>query len=155
MIVPPSAVPAGSSWLVPLADLSLILFVVTGAALAQQPLDALPPRAREEDGRQTGFVQTVPVAMQVDAPGAPPLAQWLATNGRDPTGLVTIEGHFSAPAEREAIAARVTGTRKWHGTCWRLRNADNPKEFVRCCTSLPFSPPPASWPRRLPPLPRA
>lgn len=95
----------GASWLVPLADLSMILFVVTGAALAQQSTPAAPPR--EEDGRQTGFVQTVPVAMLTDAPGGPPLAQWLAGNGGDATGLVTIEGHFALPADRPRIEARV------------------------------------------------
>ena len=98
-------VSTGASWLVPLADLSMILFVVTGAALAQQAAPVM--RSRVEDGRQTGFVQTVPVAMLTDAPGGPPLAQWLAGNGRDATGLVTIEGHFAAPADRPRIEARV------------------------------------------------
>lgn len=95
----------GASWLVPLADLSMILFVVTGAALAQQAAPAVRPR--EEEGRPTGFVQTVPVAMLADGPGAPPLARWLAGNADDATGLVTIEGHFAAPADRSRIAARV------------------------------------------------
>ncbi len=95
----------GASWLVPLADLSMILFVVTGAALAQQAAPAQRPR--EEEGRPTGFVQTVPVAMLADEPGAPPLARWLAGNSGDATGLVTIEGHFAAPADRPRIAARV------------------------------------------------
>jgi hypothetical protein len=100
------AAPTGASWLVPLADLSMILFVVTGAALAQQAAPATRPR--EEEGRQTGFVQTVPVAMLTDAPGGTPLAQWLAGNGSDATGLVTIEGHFAAPADRPRIEARVS-----------------------------------------------
>lgn len=100
------AASTGASWLVPLADLSMILFVVTGAALAQQPAPAA--RLRGEDGRPTGFIQTVPVAMLTDAPGGPPLAQWLAGNGSDATGLVTIEGHFAAPADRPRIEARVS-----------------------------------------------
>jgi len=96
----------GASWLVPLADLSMILFVVTGAALAQSPQDqpAPPP---EPPAAHNGFVQTVPVAVYRDAPGAPPLDQWLASNASDRTGLVTIEGRYTLPAEREAVAARV------------------------------------------------
>lgn len=101
----PAATP-GASWLVPLADLSMILFVVTGAALAQQAAPASAPP--DEAGRQTGFVQTVPVAMLTDAPDGPPLAQWLAGNGGDATGLVTIEGHFAASTDRPRIEARVS-----------------------------------------------
>lgn len=100
------AATTGASWLAPLADLSMILFVVTGAALAQHATPAVRPR--EADGRPTGFVQTVPVAMLADVPGGPPLAQWLAGNGSDATGLVTIEGHFAAPADRPRIEARVS-----------------------------------------------
>ena len=104
MIMPADGA-ARASWLVPLADLSMILFVVTGASLAAAPR----PQAQESAGQQQagGFVQSVPVAVLVDAPDSPPLGDWLARYGQDPTGLLTIEGRYAAAADRAQVAGRA------------------------------------------------
>jgi hypothetical protein len=87
---------AGSGWQTVLADLSLILFMVTAAAVSQAPPEAAvkplsPVPALGE-----------PVAVWRGEPGAPPLAQWLALAGADPLLRLTI----IAPA-REAAAAQA------------------------------------------------
>ncbi len=104
----------GSSWLVPLADLSMILFVVTGASMASLPqggaADAPPPPVAERplaDLARSGFVQSVPVAVLVDGPGNPPLAEWIAAQASDSAGQLTIEGRYRRAGEREGVTGRA------------------------------------------------
>lgn len=96
---------SGSSWLIPLADLSLILFITTAASLAVQPAaprrDEPPPPPAAE-----GIAQGVAAAVFVDGPGAPPLADWLAQYRAGSGEQLTIEGYFVAQ-DRERIAARA------------------------------------------------
>lgn len=104
----------GNSWLVPLADLSMILFVVTGASMASLPQDGAqqvppPPVAQRPlaDLARSGFVQSVPVAVLVDGPGNPPLAEWIAAQASDRAGQLTIEGRFRLAGERAGVARRA------------------------------------------------
>lgn len=94
---------SGSSWLVPLADLSLILFITTAASLA-----ASPATLRQEEPQETNgsIAQGVPAAVFVDAPQGPPLAEWLEQYRAGSGEQLTIEGHF-LPQDRARIAARA------------------------------------------------
>jgi hypothetical protein len=116
----PGSVTAGHSWLVPLADLSMILFVVTGASIATLPAgqtdgDRLPPpiaahplsRAQRSEPAHDGFVQSVPVAVMIDGPGNPSLGNWVAAQAADRTGQLTIEGRYGSATQRERVTARA------------------------------------------------
>jgi hypothetical protein len=93
---------SGASWLVPLADLSMILFIITGVTMSARPPEdeAVPPPALG------GIAQGVPSGVFVDAPGAPPLAEWLALYRPGSGEQLTVEARF-APADRVWVAARA------------------------------------------------
>lgn len=87
------------SWLVPLADLSMILFVITGSAMSARPPQATPVQ-------QGGFAQGTAAAVFIDSGDGPTLSAWLAQTPPGPGQQVTIEGRFP-PSARTATLARV------------------------------------------------
>ncbi|MFB0613789.1 hypothetical protein [Aurantiacibacter poecillastricola] len=89
---------ANGSWLVPLADLSLILFITMAGALAAQTQDV--PAGSPAEG--------VTVSLHVDAPGAPPLAAMLADHPLSPGEQLTVQGYYAA-GDREAVTLRTEG----------------------------------------------
>lgn len=94
----------GSSWLVPLADLSLILFIITAASLAARPD---PGSSDAAEAQPVGsFAQGVPASVFIDLPGGPALEEWLADYHAAGGEQLTIEGYF-VPADRATIAART------------------------------------------------
>ena len=92
---------AGSGWQTVLADLSLILFMVMASAVNEAPASApaapLPPAVLPALGD--------PVALWRQAPGAPPLKDWLASSGPDPRLRLTILAAPDAAIEALALAA--------------------------------------------------
>ena len=86
----------GSGWQTVLADLSMILFMVTASAVGEAP--AQPP---------TGAVPALPalgepVALWREGPGAPGLSDWLASANADPRLRLTI---LAEPARVDAALA--------------------------------------------------
>lgn len=106
---------ASVGWQTAMADLSLILFMVTAAAVSREPAGAQshgggvkgPPAALAPSP------QGEALAVYLDAPGAPPLADWLAQQSSDPRQQVTITVRYgAAPAGQQralAAAARLVG----------------------------------------------
>ncbi len=92
----------GSSWLVPLADLSMILFIITGVTMSARPPATDAPPAPPPGG----IAQGVASGVFVDAPGAPPLAEWLAQYRPGSGEQLTVEGRF-IPADRARVSARA------------------------------------------------
>ncbi len=79
---------AGSGWQTLLADLSIILFMVTAAALSQAGGGAAPqPSPRSE-----------PLAVWRGGADAPRLAAWLDGQPRDPRQQLSILAHYPAEA---------------------------------------------------------
>ena len=93
----------GSSWLVPLADLSMILFIITGVTMSARPPQEEAPLPPPPMG---GIAQGVASGIFVDAPGAPPLADWLAQYHPGSGEQLTVEGRF-LPTDRARVAARA------------------------------------------------
>lgn len=105
---------AGTGWQYAIADLSLILFLVTASALAHagggrsaaspHPAQRLPVTAAAE---------SEPVAVWSPGPEAPPLTAWLAREGHDPRLEVRIvvryTGGTRAPAVAQALDLAVVG----------------------------------------------
>lgn len=77
---------AGSGWQTVLADLSLILFMVTAAAVSEAPAQPNPPPPAPSALPALGE----PVAVWRAAPGGPTLSEWLATQPADPRQRLTL-----------------------------------------------------------------
>ncbi|MEJ2408844.1 MAG: hypothetical protein P8Y58_07250 [Novosphingobium sp.] len=90
---------AGQSWQTSLADLSLILFMATAAAVSHQP--AKPPKSQASAAPSP---QTEPLSVYVAAPDAPPLAQWLQEQAADPRQQLTITARYGAGARAQSRA---------------------------------------------------
>ena len=86
---------AGSGWQTVLADLSLILFMTTAAAVSEAP--AAPPQAKI---RLPALGE--PVAVWRAAPDGPSLPEWLATQSNDPRQRLTL---VAAPVDGSAAMA--------------------------------------------------
>lgn len=85
-----------ANWQVPLADLSLILFIVTGGALSKIA-NAEEPAVPAEG---------VAAAVYVDGPDAPPLIQLINSHTPAVGEQLTVLGYY-APGERSAVARRT------------------------------------------------
>ncbi|KRA82871.1 hypothetical protein ASD76_01900 [Altererythrobacter sp. Root672] len=90
-------------WQTTMADLALILFIVTAAGISSeiQKKDALP-------------VSGEPLAIYSDAEGAPPLSQWLAEQAPDQRQQLSLivryeAGHAPEAAEKAIEMARAAG----------------------------------------------
>jgi hypothetical protein len=98
----------GSGWQFLLADLSLILFMITAAALAQtqeasaeQQKVTLSPRSGQD--AVTLSPQGQPLAVYRAEPGAPPLARWLGGQSADARQQLTIVAQFRAGEQGAAL----------------------------------------------------
>jgi hypothetical protein len=103
---------ASGGWQTALADLSLILFMVTAAAVGQQPPGILPREGKGAAGAAPAPpVQSEPLAVYIDAPGAPSLAEWLDQQALDPRQQLTVTARYgTGPGAQEralASAARL------------------------------------------------
>lgn len=88
---------AGSGWQTVLADLSLILFMVTASAVSEAPPASPPPPVVLP-------AQGGPVALWRAGPGAPALPQWLAQHPDPRLGLTIL-----APPEEVEAALALSG----------------------------------------------
>lgn len=96
--------PESTSWLVPLADLSLILFILAGGVAASTSgQDA--PAARERDGLDAPAVG-VASSIYYHGEGAAPLSEMLAMHQPSLGEQLTIMGHF-VPGERDTVTQQV------------------------------------------------
>lgn len=98
---------AASGWQTILADLSLILFMITAAALARSssgsPENGAPEQAPAEIGPSP---LGEPLAIWRDAPGMPPLGQWIAEQAPDTRQQLTIFAQYR-PGGQAAAAAHA------------------------------------------------
>lgn len=118
MKVPPHGLygaPIAMPWQTILADLALILFLMTAAALATAPdtpvLPAAPPSPPPAPS-----ARGEPVGVWREAPDMPGLAEWLAQQARDPRLRVSIlvrhlAGHEQAAFVRAQELMRKAGAR--------------------------------------------
>ena len=110
---------ASTGWQTILADLSLILFMVTASALANAPDGPLAPddprpaaahpspvASKPKTAPVIAAPQAEPVGVWRSGVGAPPLAQWLKDVGTDPRLRLTITVHY-APGGRKAALAQA------------------------------------------------
>ncbi len=111
--------PIAMPWQTILADLAMILFMMTAAALANAPESPLLPAAVKADLPKAPAPAAPrpptplsaapsprgePVGVWRDDPGAPGLAGWLAQQGRDPRLRVSILVRHQQGRETAALA---------------------------------------------------
>ena len=96
---------AGSGWQTVLADLSLILFMVTAAVVAEPPAPNAAVTARPAAPALPALGE--PVAVWSDVPGGPALKDWLVQTARDPRLRLTI---VAAPDQAETALALAAGS---------------------------------------------
>jgi len=97
----------GGGWQVMLADLALILFMVSASALDRPEPNEPPPEAALQVP-QMGE----PVAIWRDEPGASPLQQWLADQQHDARLQLTIVARGERRVERAlALLGKAPGAR--------------------------------------------
>lgn len=111
---------AGTGWQTLMADLSIILFMVTAAALSQagpgkaaQPLPA-PAAGPSQRGE--------PIAVYRTGAGAPPLGEWLDSLPRDERQLLTVVATYTPGKQAEALtrAAALAGEAEQRRVLTRL-----------------------------------
>lgn len=90
----------GTGWQTLLADLSIILFMITAAALSQSSHDA--GKKKDEDAPAPS-PRSTPLAVYRAGEGAPPLGEWLAAQQRDPRQLLTIVAPYAAGRQTQAL----------------------------------------------------
>ena len=102
------SVRVGTGWQTIIADLSMILFMLTASAVtsqgpkaAQAPASTAAPQASVET-IQPG-ARSEPVAVWIAGEGAPPLREWLAQQPRDSRQQVTVTASYAPGALDEAM----------------------------------------------------
>ncbi|TCM18883.1 hypothetical protein EDF56_104417 [Novosphingobium sp. PhB165] len=95
-----------ASWQTSLADLSLILFMITAAAVTHRPAHQRPSDRPAPTHRQVApSDRSEPTAVYIDAPGAPPLDRWLGEQPRDPRQQLTITVAYAPGRQADALEA--------------------------------------------------
>jgi hypothetical protein len=89
-----------ATWQLVLADLALILFLVTLAALAGFPESEPAGSARRPGGEPARFAPSQ--ALYRAGPDAPPLGEWLARQEGDARATLTIYARHDRTGESEA-----------------------------------------------------
>lgn len=101
------SVRVGTGWQTIIADLSMILFMLTASAVAHQGPKA-PARPASAAAAPQALVQpgarSEPVAVWIAGEGAPPLREWLAQQPRDSRQQVTITASYAPGALNAALA---------------------------------------------------
>jgi hypothetical protein len=107
---------AAVGWQTMLADLSLILFMVTAAAMAEpaapvaKPAKPAPPPAPPALTALADPVRAQPLSVWREAPGSVGIGPWLASQQIDSRQQLTITVHYPPTGQTRALsdAARLT-----------------------------------------------
>ncbi len=94
---------AGSGWQYVMTDLSMILFMITAAAVNEAPARPAMPVKAPTAPPALGE----PIAVWRSGPGAPDLRQWLAAQAADPRQRLTVIGSAREPAAALQLAANA------------------------------------------------
>ena len=98
------------SWQTMLADLALILFMVTAAAMGEPPAPAANPRPSPDPSHEAGSAapwsaEGEPLAIWRETPGGTPLANWLAQQAADQRQQLTVAVRYRPRHLPAALAA--------------------------------------------------
>ena len=113
-------------WQTTIADLALILFMVSAAALAQSDDAAAiaappPPPPPAIDMQSPLPAMAEPVAIYRAGEGMPPLGEWLAAQAPDSRQQLTIVARYSAGGVDGTSAAAMALAQGAHAAGWQPR----------------------------------
>lgn len=95
---------AGTGWQTLMADLSIILFMVTAAALTQAgPGKAESAKAQAGQTSLAPSQRGEPIAVYRTGAGAPPLGEWLDSQPRDERQMLTVVSTYTPGKQAEAL----------------------------------------------------
>lgn len=98
----------GTGWQTLLADLSMILFMITAAALSKTSLDARSKapivKSAPTEAEARPSQQAEPLAIYVAEPDAPPLVEWLAQQPRDDRQQLTVTARYRPGGQAQALS---------------------------------------------------
>lgn len=108
-----------------LADLSLILFMVTASAMADPPVKAKPappPKPAPSPSPLVDPARALPLAVWREAPGGVGIGPWLASQQIDSRQQLTITLHYPPEGQGRALsdATRLTREAGTHGADARI-----------------------------------
>lgn len=92
---------AGTGWQTLMADLSIILFMVTAAALSQAGPGKAAHAAQAVPGPSP---RGEPIAVYRSGNGAPRLAEWLDSQPRDERQMLTVVSTYQPGKQAEALS---------------------------------------------------
>lgn len=95
----------GSGWQLILADLALILFLVTLTALPRTAADIATGLADRVAPAPPVAEVAAAQALYRPVAGGPSLGEWLASQPRDPRATLTVFAHYPAGGEAQAWAS--------------------------------------------------
>jgi len=109
------SVRVGTGWQTIIADLSMILFMLTASAVTHQKTGGAAKAATASPAADSSQVSSTPpvpqpaprsepIAVWIAGEGAPPLSQWLAQQPRDSRQQVTITATYAPGAMDQALA---------------------------------------------------
>jgi hypothetical protein len=103
----------GTGWQTTIADLSMILFMLTASAVTHQKPQAkaataltAPSQAQRSQAQRSQVEpapRSDPVAVWIAGEGAPPLGEWLAQQPRDSRQQVTVTATYAPGTMDEAL----------------------------------------------------
>ena len=132
------------SWPFILADLALILFLLTLTGL---PLEAEPPPARRKENRFAPAPEIAPAqALFRPVPGGLTLAEWLASQPRDARATLTIFARHPAGGEAAAWQAASALAREAAAAGVPVRTIIASAREADLYASLAYDAPPAEQP---------
>ncbi len=132
------------SWHFILADLALILFLLTLTGL---PLEAEVPAALRKDSRFAPDPQIAPAqALFRPVAGGPSLVQWLASQPRDARATLTVFAQHPAGGEAAAWEAADQLAREARGAGVAVRAIITQGKQADLYASLAYDAPPGSTP---------
>lgn len=97
----------GTGWQTTIADLSMILFMLTASAVTHQKPQAKAATASATSTTRAPLqpaARSEPTAIWIAGEGAPPLGTWLAQQPRDSRQQVTVTATYAPGAMDEALA---------------------------------------------------
>jgi hypothetical protein len=146
-IAAPSVVPSAPliGWQTLLADLSLILFMVTAAAMASAPVAVLPRAAAPSAPKPPAAApRAEPLALWRASAGGMGLGAWLATQAPDPRQQLTVTAHYppgEGQAALEAVRAALAGGSAPVAHARIVLEADAPPGALLVMASLAYDSP--------------
>jgi len=136
-------------WQTTMADLAMILFMITAACIHAQKQEQL--QAQQVPAAPEMSARGEPLAVYRAHAGAPPLAQWLAEQAPDKRQYLTVIARYRAGEAAKAASEAVSLAQEAGAAGVSARIVLEPGESAELLATLAFDRPEAAVARQLQP----